>query len=603
MEFEVRSTSELFEALAQKGEKKIFVKKGIYEIEKTIFLDSDTEIIGEEGAVFWGSRRISLEGLKPDGKIYKIKLSDYGIEDYGAFGLGPYADYWNKYDIPKPHMDDFGPSLELFYGSRKMNLTRYPKKGFSYIKEAVGETVHLDPHGRPRSRLEGFFIPEDHKPFLENDTSEMLLNGYWNWDWATQRHLVDSYDKETGIVKVNEPYHNYGYVGGGKGHYVILNLKSELKHRGDWYIERKTGTLYVIPFENQKYVDVTVAENMFEAVGKKNIKISGISVMKCRKSAFKFLDCDNITLEGATVENVGAWAAIVDRCTNSTVTGFNIAHVGGGGISISGGDRNTLTPSNNLVSYNIITDVATWHKMCLAGIEINGVGVTVAHNKIHDVVHSAIMWQGNDHVIEYNEIANASYEANDAGAVYAGRDYTCRGMIIRYNYIHDLFGYENRGCAGLYFDDGLSSAEVYGNTFANITNMAILLGGGRDFNVHDNYFFNCGAAMTLDDRYFTWANNKRNLQHLEEVPYRSDVWREKYPELYTILDEAPHEPRNNRFNNNTIIGGGGVRIANREGFEDFLEHRGNILKASPLVGIPTKVLRSEAVQYIDLSKG
>ena len=335
MEFQVKNSSELFEALSHSGEKKIFVKKGIYEIEKTIFLDSDTEIIGEEGAVFWGSRRISLEGIKPDGKVYKIKLSDYGIEDYGAFGLGPYADYWNKYDIPKPHMDDFGPSLELYYGSRKMNLTRYPKKGFSYIKEAVGETVHFDPHGRPRSRLEGFFIPYDHKPFLENDTSEMLLNGYWNWDWATQRHLVDSYDKETGVVKVNEPYHNYGYVGGGKGHYVILNLKSELKHRGDWYIERKTGTLYVIPFENQKYVDVTVAENMFEAVGKKNIKISGISIMKCRKSAFKFLDCDNITLEGAKVENVGAWAAIVDRCTNSTVTGFNIAHVGGGGISIS----------------------------------------------------------------------------------------------------------------------------------------------------------------------------------------------------------------------------------------------------------------------------
>ena len=52
MEFHVKNTSELFEALKEKGKKKIFVKKGTYEIEKTIFLDSDTEIIGEEGAVF-----------------------------------------------------------------------------------------------------------------------------------------------------------------------------------------------------------------------------------------------------------------------------------------------------------------------------------------------------------------------------------------------------------------------------------------------------------------------------------------------------------------------------------------------------------------------
>ncbi len=603
MEFQVKNAEELFAALQEKGEKKIFVKKGTYEIERTLTLDSNTEIIGEEGAVFWGSRRISLKNLTPDGKVYKIKLEDYGISDFGAFGLGPYQDYWKEYDIPKPHMDDFGPSLELYFGAKKMNLTRYPRKGFSYVKEAVGETAMLDPHGRPRSRLEGFFIPEDPKPFLENDVSEMLLNGYWNWDWATQRHLVDSYDKETGVVKVNEPYHAFGYAGGGKGHYYALNVKSELKCQGDWYIDRKLGEIYLIPFANQTYVDVTVAENMFEANGKSNIKISGISVMKCRKSAFKFLDCDNVTLENSTVTNVGAWAAIVDRCTNSTVTGFKISSVGGGGISLSGGDRNTLTPSNNLASYNIITDVATWHKMCLAGIEINGVGVTLSHNKIHDVVHSAIMWQGNDHVIEYNEISNASYESNDAGAVYAGRDYTCRGTIIRYNYIHDLFGYEGKGCSALYFDDGLSSAEIYGNSFANITNMAILLGGGRDFDVHDNLFFNCGAAMTLDDRYFSWANNKRNLEHLEEVPYRSDVWREKYPELYTILEDEPIEPRNNRFTNNTIIGGGGVRIAKREGFENFLYHKGNILKAAPLVGIPTKVLRSEATEYIDFSKG
>ena len=134
--------------------------------------------------------------------------------------------------------------------------------------------------------------------------------------------------------------------------------------------------------------------------------------------------------------------------------------------------------------------------------------------------------------------------------------------------------------------------------------MAILLGGGRDFNIHDNYFFNCGAAMTLDDRYFTWAKNSlgpnSNLMvHLREVPYRSELWKNRYPELYTILDDEPREPRNNRFNNNTIIGGGGVRISKLEGFEKFLQHKGNVLKASPLVGIPQKVLRSEATKYID----
>ncbi|MBR5817970.1 MAG: hypothetical protein IKY62_04930, partial [Clostridia bacterium] len=82
-----------------------------------------------------------------------------------------------------------------------------------------------------------------------------MLIGYWNWDWATQRHLVDAYDKKTGVVKVNEPYHVYGYTGDGIGHFYALNVKSELKRPGDWYIDRKNGEIYVIPYKNQKSVD------------------------------------------------------------------------------------------------------------------------------------------------------------------------------------------------------------------------------------------------------------------------------------------------------------------------------------------------------------
>ena len=585
MDFKIKSPSELFDALSAHGEKRIFVEKGNYEIDKTLFIDSNTEIIAEDGASFSGTKTIDLSKAEINEGVYKIKLSDFGITDIGEFGLGPYREYWKECDIPKPHMEDNGPSLELYFGSRKMNLARYPRRGFSYIKDVVGPTVKLDPHGEPRSRAEGLFIPADPKPFLENDLGELLLVGYWNWDWATQRHLVDSYDKKTGVVKVNEPYHVFGYAGDGIGHYYALNVKSELKHPGDWYIDRKSGVIYLIPYKNQKSVSVTVNENMFEANGKSNIRISGISVTKCRKSAYRFDSCDNVTLENAEVKNVGAWAVIATACTNTTVTGFTISKTGGGGIAVSGGDRATLTPSNNEVTYNKITDVATFHKMYMAGIEINGVGVRVAHNLIHDVVHSAIIWQGNDHIIEYNEISNASYESNDAGAIYAGRDYTCRGNHIRYNYIHDLFGYQNLGCAGIYFDDGLCSAEVYGNTFANIANMAILLGGGRDFNIHHNTFFNCSTAMTLDDRYFSWSNNAKNLKHLEEMPYRSELWKNRYPELYTILDGDPKLPEGNRFDYNTVIGGNGVLVSNREGFDKFLGYKGNSHVKAPLVGI------------------
>ena len=53
MDIKVKSSTELFEALSVKGEKRIYVEKGSYEIDRTLYLDSDTEIISEEGALFW----------------------------------------------------------------------------------------------------------------------------------------------------------------------------------------------------------------------------------------------------------------------------------------------------------------------------------------------------------------------------------------------------------------------------------------------------------------------------------------------------------------------------------------------------------------------
>jgi len=42
----------------------------------------------------------------------------------------------------------------------------------------------------------------------------------------------------------------------------------------------------------------------------------------------------------------------------------------------------------------------------------------VAHNLIHHAPHQAIALQGNDHVIEFNEIHHVCEESNDAGAIY-----------------------------------------------------------------------------------------------------------------------------------------------------------------------------------------
>jgi hypothetical protein len=48
----------------------------------------------------------------------------------------------------------------------------------------------------------------------------------------------------------------------------------------------------------------------------------------------------------------------------------------------------------------------------------------------------AIGLGGNEHLIQGNEIHSVCTDTDDVGAFYMGRDYTCRGNIVRYNYFH-----------------------------------------------------------------------------------------------------------------------------------------------------------------------
>ena len=436
-------------------------------------------------------------------------------------------------------------------------------------------------NGERWGAAEGLVIPYDKEFFDNEDVKNMLLIGYWSHDWATQRHLIDSYDSETGIIKLNEPYHCFGYRDGGSlsgdvgGKFYVLNALGQVKNPGDWYIDREKNEIYFIPFPDQEYIDVALCENMFEGENSENITIKNINVSRCRKSAFKFTNCNNIHIDGCTVHDMGAWGAILDWCNNSSVSNCTIYNTGGGGIACSGGDRNTLTSSNNVVNNNEIHDISYWHKVCTPAIEMNGVNVIARENNIYDIPHMAVAYQGNNHIIEKNRIRNACYETNDAGAVYAGRDYTCQGTIIRYNYFQDLLGYEGRGCIAIYFDDGMCTAEVYGNVIINMSYVAILVGGGRDFDIHDNYFRDCKMALMLDDRLDRWTSGiSRNVKHLDDVPYRSEIWKKAYPNLYNILDDEPSLPKYNKFYNNTVVGGEGI-IMNDAKLEQYLERSNN----------------------------
>ncbi|HAV64685.1 MAG TPA: hypothetical protein DCY13_20255, partial [Verrucomicrobiales bacterium] len=222
--------------------------------------------------------------------------------------------------------------------------------------------------------------------------------------------------------------------------------------------------------------------------------------------------------------------------TNHGVVSCDVFDTGDGGVSLAGGDRQSLTPGGHFVENCHFQRQGRWSKCYVPAISLTGVGLKASHNLIHDHPHAAVLFWGNDHLIEFNDIHRIALETGDVGAIYTGRDFSFRGNRIRHNYIHETGGV-GMGSMGVYMDDCVSGTEVFGNVFYKV-HWAMFIGGGRDHLVENNLFVDCDPAVRADGRGLDQAPVWRSMvedymrRQLAAVP--ATLYRERYPALRSL---------------------------------------------------------------------
>jgi hypothetical protein len=180
------------------------------------------------------------------------------------------------------------------------------------------------------------------------------------------------------------------------------------------------------------------------------------------------------------------------------------------------------------------------------------VGVRIAHNLIHDLPHAAVLYAGNDHVIELNEVHNVALDSGDVGAFYTWNDWTSRGNIVRHNFVH-----HSTAANAFYMDDGDSGDTVEGNVVYR-TQYGPFIGGGHDNTVRDNLVIEARNGLHMDARgvprrYDVTDRHKMNL--LGSIDWRNPPWSTRYPDLLRIL-ERPELPVGNLLEDNALVGCG-----------------------------------------------
>ncbi len=433
----------------------------------------------------------------------------------------------------------------LIVDDKEQTLARWPNTGFDRTSVVNGERSFTGTDGKSRSSNWKL-------------ASNAMACGYFGVEYFYEEVPITSIDSNV-VVLSEKPY--YGIADNKR--YYVKNLIEELDSPGEYYIDTKTGKLYYYPPYPISKVSMEIATMnvpMFSGTGLSNIIFKGIGIKNTRSSGIEFTSSYNITIDGCEMKNVGIKGIVMDECTNCKIINNTICQVGSSAIDISGGDRQKLVSSNNLIDNNHIYDFASTFRTNNPGINLNGVGTTITHNLIHGSPSQGILFSGNDHKMLYNEFYDLVNEPCDAGAIYAGRNYTCRGNEIAYNYFHDIDTSADKGgsifVAGVYLDDMFSSADVHHNVFYKC-NLGVMIGGGRDNNFDNNILLDCDNGMFMDARGVGWANyhtvpGGQAYNTILQVPYTKSPWSERYPELVNILDTTVGLPMNNSIQNNIM---------------------------------------------------
>jgi len=512
-------------------------------------------------------------------KILKTDLKARGITNYGEIDRNT------------------GRKMELFFNGKYMPIARYPNEGWLHIADVPQHGEKLVNEGRdewriegiPRGRHYGRFAYAGDRPQQWADVNDIYMHGYWVYDWWDEVIKIESID-----IKNHEicPQRDSRYGFQKDARYFFMNILEELDSPGEWYLDKKEGVLYFWPPSdiNSSKISFPVLESVMVSLQQtSHVTIESIEFESGRAGAIKISGGLDNKIAGCSFSNFGNDAVVIEGGLENGIISCDIYEVAATGIDLSGGDRKTLTEAKNYATNNHIHSFARIFKTYRPGINFSGVGNTVSHNLIHDAPHSGVMYSGNEHLFEFNDVYDVAKETGDVGAIYTVKDWTFCGNVIRYNYFHNIHGVGKFvHSKAVYLDLPVGGVVLYGNIFYDLED-GFFTNSGRHIVIENNIFVKCYPSIKIDvyraSESFLPGGPWRLVEKLQEVNYRKPPYSTRYPWLPKILSEGddPAMPYENVVVRNISYGGKWMEMSSELDFSTITV-KDNII-ADPVIFI------------------
>jgi hypothetical protein len=482
---------------------------------------------------------------------------------------------------------------EFWFNGQRRFLARSPNQGFYHVAQ-LPDVTKSTPQQQGQTRFK--FAPDDLHNWPDVADAQVVVMSLW-----TESHLpVVSVDGQEHTVNFGKATVHKLSVGEP---YYIEGAAELLDEPGEWYFDRKTGTIYYYPKEGETLLGSQAVIPWHEQI----VRLEGdasanrfVHDLQFRGIAFANSEWDlpktqpqgtRRTTSGFNQAAVGVpgaiWGSGVRDCVFEDCT---VAHAGNYGLELAGGCQ------NNKITYCTFTDLGA------GGIKIGQTSVRMAdaertgRNQITDctisdcgsIFHSAVgVWLGqtSDNLVSHNEIhglwytgisvgwtwgygnslaAGNIFEFNNVHHIGMPRDgvepilsdmggiYTLgvrKGTIVRHNIFHDIAGLHYGGW-GIYFDEGTSDAVAEDNLVYRTTH------GG----FHQHY----GANNLVRNNVFAFARDAQ-IQRTREEDHTSFTFERNILLWDRGATLSGTWPKNVKMDYNTYIhpSGGDVKFAGK----------------------------------------
>ena len=414
-------------------------------------------------------------------------------EKVALSGADPLEGAWRQHEGSIYKLQTSQKFIQLFVDGKMMTEARWPNAPLGDLMamkraaagDGTGYETLADPKLPPGDWNGAVVIlwPGSEWINMTRRVADYQPGKSFRFDVTTEAKIKDKYSKE-------DPYKPRA-----GNPYLLVGALAGLDSPGEWYLDEKTGTVYLWTPDGKSpashRVEVKQRDLAVDLGKLAFVEIKGVDIIGAAVSMKDAQDCLLEDCRLRYVEHVREYPIKGVPDTLNAVTGKRntwrhclIAYGATTALSMSGEDNALL---------NCVVHDANYLGSGCGGLDLRGsVGAKVEHCTIFRAGRDTIQHHNSKHIsLQYDDVYDGNMLNNDAGAIYCwGTD--GQGGVIAYNWVHD-----NPHCNGIYLDGFSKNFVVHHNVVWNCGGNAIRINGPDAFHhlIYNNTITQTGDAF------------------------------------------------------------------------------------------------------------